>query len=120
MSTISLIIVAIIALLHVYICWFEMFAWESRGPKVFNGFPKDLFGKTKQMAANQGLYNAFLAAGLIWSLFIQDAQWASNIALFFLICVFVAGVYGAATVTRRILYAQSVPAALGILAVLFS
>ena len=120
MSLLSIIIIAAIAIFHVYICWFEMFAWETRGPKVFNNFPKDLFGKTKQLAANQGLYNGFLAAGLFWSLFIDDATWASNIALFFLICVFVAGIYGAATVTKRILFVQSVPASLGIAAVLFS
>ena len=75
MHIISIILIAIIALLHIYILWFEMFAWTSRGPKIFGTFPKDLFEPTKSMAANQGLYNGFLAAGLIWSclLYTSDA-----------------------------------------------
>ncbi|WP_377506133.1 DUF1304 domain-containing protein [Octadecabacter sp. R77987] len=117
MSMLALILIAMIALLHAYICWFEMFAWESRGPRVFASFPKDLFAPTKAMAANQGLYNGFLAAGLVWSLLISDAIWARNVALFFLICVAVAGIYGAATVSRRIAYVQTVPAVLAIAAV---
>ena len=118
MSMIALVLVGLIALLHVYICWFEMFAWESRGPKVFRSFPKDLFAPTKAMAANQGLYNGFLAAGLFWSLLISDPVWAKNVALFFLMCVAVAGAYGAATASRRIIYVQTVPACLAIAAVL--
>lgn len=111
MSILAMILIALIAVLHLYILWFEMFAWESRGPRVFRSFPRDLFAPTKAMAANQGLYNGFLAAGLIWSLLIGDAAWARNVATFFLLCVAVAGVYGAATASRRILYVQSVPAA---------
>ncbi|MFQ6552884.1 DUF1304 domain-containing protein [Aestuariibius insulae] len=110
MSVLALVLVAAIACLHLYICWFEMFAWESRGPRIFRSFPKDLFAPTRTMAANQGLYNAFLAAGLIWSLLISDPVWAPRIALFFLACVAVAGIYGAATASRRILYVQAVPA----------
>lgn len=118
MALIATILIWLIAALHLYILWFEMFAWESRGPKVFSHFPKELFPQTKTMAANQGLYNGFLAAGLIWSRLISDAAWAQNIALFFLICVLVAGLYGAATASKRILYAQALPAALAILALL--
>jgi putative membrane protein len=118
MTLLATILIALIALIHLYICWFEMFAWESRGPRIFRNFPKDLFTPTKSMAANQGLYNAFLAAGLIWSLLISDAAWAQNIALFFLLCVAVAGIYGAATASRRIIYVQTVPAALAIAALL--
>ena len=110
MSILSMILIALIAALHFYILWFEMFAWESRGPKVFRSFPKDLFTPTKAMAANQGLYNGFLAAGLVWSLLIGDPTWARNVAVFFLLCVFIAGLYGAATASKRILYVQSVPA----------
>ena len=120
MSILSIVLIALIAILHLYILWMEMFAWESRGPKVFSSFPKDLFPATKSMAANQGLYNGFLAAGLIWSLLIGDAAWAKNIVLFFLGCVLIAGLYGAATVTKRILYVQTIPAALAIAAVLFT
>lgn len=118
MSIISLVLVALIALLHLYILWFEMFAWTTKGPKVFSGFPKDLFEPTKAMAANQGLYNGFLAAGLLWSLFISDAMWQKNIALCFLLFVLVAGVYGAATASRKILFVQAVPAAIAIASLL--
>jgi putative membrane protein len=110
MSTSAMIAVALIAALHLYIAWFEMFAWETRGPRVFRSMPPEMFPKTRVLAANQGLYNAFLAAGLIWSLGIGDAAWAGRIATFFLLCVAVAGLYGAATASRRILYVQTVPA----------
>lgn len=116
MSVFAQCLIALIAVLHLYILWFEMFAWESRGPKIFRGFPHDLFAPTKAMAANQGLYNGFLAAGLIWAL-IAAPEFARQIATFFLACVLVAGLYGALTVTRRILYVQAVPAVLALLAV---
>lgn len=92
-----------------------MFAWTTRAKKVFKTIPEDQFEKTKVMAANQGLYNGFLAAGLIWSFFISDGNWSKNVALFFLICILVAGIYGAMTVSKRILFVQAVPAVLGIL-----
>lgn len=114
MAIATSILILLIAALHLYIMWFEMFAWESRGPKVFRSFPKDLFGPTKTMAANQGLYNGFLAVGLVWSRLILDAEWSHNVAMFFLICVLVAGIYGAMTASRRILFVQAVPAALAI------
>lgn len=108
------IIIGLVAFLHLYILWFEMFAWESRGPKVFRNFPRDLFKPTKAMAANQGLYNGFLAAGLIWSFFITDPTWSANVATFFLACVAVAGIYGAATADRKIFFVQTLPALAGI------
>ena len=119
MEIVSKGIIAAIALLHGYILWLEMFAWTTQAKKVFRSIPEDLFEKTKVLAANQGLYNGFLAAGLLWSLAISDPIWAKNVALFFLICVFIAGLYGAATASKRIFYVQSVPALLGILSVLF-
>ncbi|WP_353089114.1 DUF1304 domain-containing protein [Flavobacterium sp.] len=119
MEIVSKGIIAAIALLHGYILWLEMFAWTTQAKKVFRSIPEDLFEKTKVLAANQGLYNGFLAAGLLWSLAITDLIWAKNVALFFLICVFIAGLYGAATASKRIFYVQSVPALLGILSVLF-
>ena len=118
METTSKIIVGGVALLHLYILWLEMFAWTTTGKKVFKTFPKDLFEPTKAMAANQGLYNGFLAAGLIWSLVISDEIWSKNIALFFLSCVFVAGLYGAYSASKRILLVQALPAFLGIIAIL--
>lgn len=104
-----------VALLHLYIMYFEMFAWETRGKKVFKSIPEDLFPKTKTLAANQGLYNGFLAAGLIWSFFISNREWQDNVALFFLSCVVVAGIYGALTASRRIFFVQALPALLTIL-----
>lgn len=120
MAIVATILIALIAILHVYILWLEMFAWETRGPKVFRGIDPDLFPKTRVLAANQGLYNGFLAAGLVWSLVIQDAAWSQNIALFFLLCVAVAGLYGGMTSSKRIIYVQTVPAVLAILALLMS
>jgi len=114
----SYIIVSLVALLHLYILWLEMFAWETRGRKVFRSLPKEAFPYLKVPMANQGLYNGFLAAGLIWSLIIQDPVWQKNVALFFLACVAVAGVYGAATAAKRILYVQTVPAFLGIVSII--
>lgn len=115
MSLLAIILIACVALIHGYIMWFEMFAWEARGPKVFRSFPKDLFAPTKTMAANQGLYNGFLAAGLIWSL-VADRSYAGDLATFFLLCVAMAGLYGAATVSRSIAYAQTGPAVAALLA----
>ncbi len=113
-------LIGLLALIHLYILWFEMFAWESRGPKVFRDFPKDLFPKTKAMAANQGLYNGFLAAGLIWTFFITNLEWKTNVSIFFLACIFVAGVYGAATADKKILFVQTVPAGIALLLLLIA
>ena len=118
MNLLSQIIVGLVAFIHFYILWLEMFVWTTRARKVFKTIPDDMFEKTKVMAANQGLYNGFLVAGLVWSLFICDAAWSKNIAFFFLSCVLVAGLYGAITVSKRIFYVQSVPAILGILSLL--
>ena len=104
------ILIGLIALAHFYILWFEMFAWTTRGPKVFRQFPADSFEKSKVLAANQGLYNGFLAAGLTWTFFIEDPQWQTNVALFFLGCVAVAGIYGSLTAAKKIFYLQASPA----------
>jgi putative membrane protein len=115
MPVLAQILIGLIAALHLCILWFEMFAWERLGPKVFRQFPRHRFAPTKTLAANQGLYNGFLAAGLIWSLLAGPAL-ARPVAMFFLLCVVTAGVYGAMTASRRILYVQAVPAALALLA----
>ena len=104
------ILIATIALLHLYFLWLEMFAWTSRGPKVFRGFPKELFEPTKSLAANQGLYNGFLVAGLLWSLFIQTRPWNYYVAIFFMSCILIAGIYGGITVGKKIFYVQGLPA----------
>lgn len=120
MDWIARILVAIVALEHIYILWIEMFAWTTLGKKTFRSFPEDLFDKTKALAANQGLYNGFLAAGLIWSLIISDSTWSRNVALFFLSCVMIAAVYGGLTASRSILFKQGLPALLGLVAVLLN
>lgn len=112
------IVIALVALMHLYILWFEMFAWTSRGPKVFRNFPIELFEQTKVLAANQGLYNGFLAAGLIWTFFIESPVWKANAAIFFLSCVAVAGIFGALTASRKIFFIQALPAIIGIILVL--
>lgn len=120
MKLVSKIIIGLIALIHTYILWFEMFAWTSRGPKVFASFPPDLFEKTTALAANQGLYNGFLVAGLIWTFFISDEKWRKNVATFFLSCVAIAGIYGAMTAETKILFVQTVPAVLGLITLYLS
>ena len=110
MHKISNVLTGLIAALHLYIAWFEIFAWTTKGPKIFASLPKDLFEPTMSMAANQGLYNAFLAGGLIWSLIIKDRVWSKNIALFFLACIAIAGIFGAFTVSTNIVFVQTVPA----------
>lgn len=118
MFIIAKILIVFVAIEHIYILWLEMFAWTTRGPKVFRGFPKDLFEKTKSLAANQGLYNGFLSAGLVWSLLISDPQWSMYVATFFLSCVSVAGIYGGITAQRSIFFIQGIPALLALACVL--
>jgi len=118
MEILSKILIAIVALEHIYILWIEMFAWTTTGKKVFRSIPKELFEPTKVFAANQGLYNGFLAAGLIWSLFIQNAEWSKNVAIFFLACVIVAGIYGAISAQKSIFYKQALPAIIALVLVL--
>ncbi len=96
------------------ILYFEMFAWESIGKKTFKSLPKHLFTSTKGLAENQGLYNGFLATGLIWTFFISDSFWSLSIALFFLVCIVIAGIYGAFSVSKKIFFVQAFPAILTI------
>jgi putative membrane protein len=108
-------LVAVVAALHLYFLVLEMFLWtRPLGLKTFRNSPEKA-AMTAVLAANQGLYNGFLAAGLIWGLLQGTPAFAFQIKVFFLLCVAVAGLYGAATVSRRILYIQTVPAALGLI-----
>ncbi|MBP2478831.1 putative membrane protein [Crossiella equi] len=105
------------ALIHVYILVLEMFLWTTpRGQKAF-GLTPEFAQETKTLGANQGLYNGFLAAGLVWSLIAADPV-GYQAKIFFLVCVLVAGLYGAATSSKKILFVQAVPATLGLIAVL--
>jgi putative membrane protein len=117
MSLLAQILIGLVIAIHLFIVWLEMFAWTTRGPRIFRSLPAQLFEPTKVLAANQGLYNGFLAAGLGWALLIADPAWARNVASFFLGCVAVAGLYGAATAGPRILLVQTVPALLALAAV---
>ena len=121
MQILSTILVALVALEHLYILYMEMFAWETLGKKTFKGsLPNELFKPTKKLAANQGLYNGFLAAGLIWSFFIENEEWQKNIQLFFLGCVIVAGIYGALSASRKIFFVQALLAILALTFVLIN
>jgi len=108
------LLILFIAALHLYFLWMEMFAWTTAGKRTFKMLSPDLFEKTKVLAANQGLYNGFLAAGLIWSVLISDSSWSVNVGLFFLSCVLMAGLYGWYTVSIRIFYVQGLPALIAI------
>ena len=108
------VLIGLVALLHIYFLVLEMFLWDTpKGHKVFNNTP-EFAAQSKVLAANQGLYNGFLAAGLVWSLLLGPA--GRPVAFFFLACVLVAGLYGGATASRKIFYVQALPAALAIAA----
>lgn len=115
MSLLISILVAIVALLHLYFMWLEMFAWTTRAPKVFRGYDKEYFTKTKAMAANQGLYNGFLAAGLLWGLMTESVPFRVYILVFFLSCVLIAGLFGAYSVNKKIFYIQGLPALIALI-----
>ena len=117
MNQIAKILIFIVAIEHLYILWLEMFAWTTAGRRTFKSMPADMFEKTKSLAANQGLYNGFLSVGLIWSLIIQDNMWSQHIATFFLSCVMTAGVYGAISVQKSLLFVQALPATLALAAI---
>ncbi len=115
MIWIANIVVALVAALHVYFLILEMFLWtKPLGLKTFrNSLEKAM--DSAVLAANQGLYNGFLAAGLVWGLVHSNPGFAFQIKMFFLLCVIVAGVYGAVTVSRRILWVQAAPAAIALI-----
>jgi putative membrane protein len=107
------ILIAVVALLHLCFMYLEMIAWDRPlGRKVFGTSP-EFAAASKALAANQGLYNGFLVAGLVWGLALGEAGYA--VKVFFLACVIVAGIFGAVTVSRRILYVQAAPAALALI-----
>ena len=113
MSLSADIVIALVALIHVYIMVLEMFLWDKpHGLKAF-GQSQQAASASKVLAANQGLYNGFLAAGLLWGLSLGAAGTA--IKVFFLCCVLLAGLYGAATANRKILFIQALPAGIGLL-----
>ncbi|MEN8831509.1 DUF1304 domain-containing protein [Pacificibacter sp.] len=114
MSTVAIVLTALVALLHAYILYLEMFAWEEKRTRKVFGTTEEFAKLTKVLAANQGLYNGFLSAGLFWGLIAGK----TDVAVFFLLCVCVAAIYGASTVTKKILFTQGLPAFLALVAVL--
>ena len=115
MNLIANSLVALVAALHGYFLVLEMFLWtKPRGLKTF-GNSLEKAKESAVLAANQGLYNGFLAAGLIWGLLHRVPAFSFQIKTFFLLCVVVAGVYGAATVSRKILFVQALPAVLALI-----
>jgi putative membrane protein len=115
MQTLAKFLIAFVAIEHLLFLYVEMFAWETWGKKVFKSLPEHLFAPTRVLAANQGLYNGFLSAGLFWSLLIKDGIWANAVATFFLICVLSAALYGAYSASVKILVVQGIPAILALL-----
>ncbi|MBV6699701.1 DUF1304 domain-containing protein [Kitasatospora aureofaciens] len=109
MSTLAVIAVVALALLHVYILVLEMFLWTTPRARAAFGTSAEFAVSTKAMAANQGLYNGFLAAGLLWGAFASDPV-GFRVRVFFAACVAVAGLFGAVTSSRKILFVQTVPA----------
>ena len=119
-ETPAAVMVFLVAALHVYILVLEMFLWRKpRGLRSF-GMTQEVADSSAKLAANQGLYNGFLAAGLLWGLFAYGVVDGRAILTFFLLCVIVAGIYGGATVNRRITLIQSVPAAIALILVWLS
>ncbi|MFC4303245.1 DUF1304 domain-containing protein [Cohnella boryungensis] len=114
MEVVALVLVAIVALEHVYILVMEMFLWTTPRVRRTFGTSEAFAEQTKSLAANQGLYNGFLAAGLIWGLLHPDASTGHQIQLFFLICVVVAALYGGLTAKKSILASQGLPAAVAL------
>lgn len=118
MQTAISIFVTLVILEHLYFLVLEMFLWtKPKGRKIF-GLTEQFANESKALAANQGLYNGFLAAGLVWSLIHPDANFCRQLQLFFLGCVLVAAIYGGATVKRSILFVQGIPACIALVLIL--
>lgn len=111
---IASVLIALVAVIHIHILVFEIFLWDTKtGRKAFN-LSADFARDSRVLAANQGLYNGFLAAGLFWGLWLGDSGF--QFKLFFLVCVLIAGLFGAITASRIILYVQALPALLALIA----
>jgi putative membrane protein len=118
MSVVANVVIAVIALLHVYFLVLEMFLWtKPTGHRAF-GLTAEFAEQSRTLAANQGLYNGFLAAGLVWGLSLGMAGF--SIKLFFLVCVLIAGIFGGLTASRKILWIQALPAVIALLLLLLA
>jgi putative membrane protein len=119
MNAVATVLVAVVALIHVYIVVLEMVLWTTPRGRAAFGLTPEFAEQTRALAGNQGLYNGFLAAGLVWGIVGPD-HLRFGFQVFFLLCVVVAGLYGAATASRKILFVQAVPGALALAAVLLA
>ena len=119
MSVVAKILIVLVALEHIYFMVLEMFLWDKPRTRKAFGLTEEAAAHSKVLAGNQGLYNGFLAAGLIWAL-VAPPAYAMQLALFFFACIFVAGIYGGFTANKRIWLLQALPAALALAAVLFT
>jgi len=119
MYMLSLILVGLVAFEHLYFMYLEMFVWTTKKTRRVFGTTEEFAEASKSLAANQGLYNGFLAAGLVWSLVQSNQTFALQLKMFFLACVIVAAIYGALSVKRSILYVQGIPAMLALAASLY-
>jgi putative membrane protein len=120
MGVIQNILVILVAFLHLLFCYLEMFLWKTtKGQKIFR-IDADFAEKSAVLAANQGLYNAFLASGLIWSVCARNNEESVHLKFFFLGCVIVAGLYGAYSANKRILFMQALPAMIALGAVILT
>lgn len=118
MDNLATVATGLVALLHIYILYLEMFLWNTpKGRKTF-GLTQDFAAASKVLAANQGLYNGFLAAGLLWGIWLGAT--GQSVKIFFLVCVVVAGVFGAITSSTKILFVQAAPGAVALALVLWS
>ncbi|MEL6390164.1 MAG: DUF1304 domain-containing protein [Bacteroidota bacterium] len=115
MDILRSVLIGIVILEHLYFFYLESFAWTTRGPKVFGRREGDFYNLTKSMASNQGVYNGFLAAGLVWGFLINEYPWKLYIWIFFLSCIIIAGIWGAVTVSRKIFVVQSIPALIALI-----
>ena len=120
MHMLSLILIALVAFEHLYFMYLEMFVWTTKKTRRIFGTTEEFALASKGLAANQGLYNGFLSAGLVWSLLQPDAAFAWQLKVFFLACVIVAAIYGAMSVKRSILFVQGGPAMLALGATLLA
>lgn len=119
MKLLAQMLVGIVAALHLGFMFLEMFFWNTPRGRAAFGTTREFAAESATLAANQGLYNGFLSAGLVWGLIAGDPV-GFQVKVFFLVCVFIAGLYGARTVSLRILFVQAAPAALALVAVLLS
>ncbi|MEC3980047.1 DUF1304 domain-containing protein [Amycolatopsis sp. H20-H5] len=119
MTIVANILVGLVALIHVYIVVLEMFLWTTPRARAAFGTTEEFAKESAPLAANQGLYNGFLAAALVWGLIATDPS-GFQLKLYGLVCVIIAGLYGAATANKRILFVQVLPGTLALIAVLLA